>query len=163
MLRRVTTVTSGRTAGLGSNGVAPSRIRNDLDKFHAEQEATLAKVIGESVAVHHAQMLGQLLPRMPWRPDCYFCVAGAKMTVRDYEVKVANAQAAGEDNPEPPAAPEVTQAVTFMPVTQMAGSPAGPVPVTVSVPVCFAHMPASQDMPKATGLLNVDGSPILRR
>lgn len=107
-------------------------------------------------------MLGQLLPRMPWRPDCYFCVAGAKTVVRGYEVLVQNAQAAGEPNPEPPAVPQVGQSVTWQPVTQLAQGPLGPVPVSVSVPVCFAHVTVQQDMPQPTGLLGLDGRPIVR-
>jgi bacterioferritin-associated ferredoxin len=148
---------------VGSNGVAPGQVRRDLAKHHAEQEATLARVIGETVAVHLAQMLGQLLPRMPWRSDCYFCVAQARTLVRDYQVAVQNAQQAGEDVPEAPPPPEVTQAVTWIPVTQLAATPHGPVPVSVSVPACFQHVTVTADMPQPSGLLRADGSPILRR
>src|ERR1700729_4072863 len=45
-------------------------------------EQTLAQVIGETVALHLAQMLGQPLPQMPWQPECWFCVADARQRVR---------------------------------------------------------------------------------
>jgi bacterioferritin-associated ferredoxin len=147
---------------MGSNGVAPGQVRRDLAKHHAEQETTLAKLIGETVAVHLAQMLGQLLPQMPWQPECFWCVTAASQTVRDYQVRVTNAQAAGETNPEPPPAPQVAKSVTLVPVTQMAQTPAGPVPVSVALPACFGHVPVPQDMPKPTGLVMPDGRPIVR-
>jgi bacterioferritin-associated ferredoxin len=76
-------------------------------------EQTLAQVIGETVALHLAQMLGQVLARMPYLGECARCIRSAKLGIRAYEVKVANAQQAAEPVPERPAPPEVARAVTW--------------------------------------------------
>lgn len=62
----------------------------------------LAKVIGESVALHLAGLLGQLLPQMPWQPVCLPCAARAWRAAKDWEVAARNAAAAAEPPPEKP-------------------------------------------------------------
>lgn len=73
----------------------------------------MADVIGKSTALHLAQMLGQLLPRMPWRPECATCIRAAKARIRAYEVQVANAQRSAEPVPDAPPPADVAQAVTW--------------------------------------------------
>lgn len=82
-----------------------------------------AQVIGQTVAYHLAKLLGDLLPRMPWQPECEPCVIAAKTAIRAYEVLCANAVAAGEDTPPLPEPPLVAAAVTWQ----------------YSRPVCFEH------------------------
>jgi bacterioferritin-associated ferredoxin len=125
-------------------------------------EQTLAQVIGETVALHLAQMLGQLLPQMPWREDCYFCIVSARQMVRAYQVAVTTAEQAAEPVPDPPAAPQVARAVTHVPITQLVQTPAGPVPGTCAVPACWDHVQVQADGPKPTGLFAPDGRPIVR-
>jgi hypothetical protein len=153
------------------NGTAPTASRAERRRVEhntpmpggvGAAEHTLAQVIGETVAAHLAQMLGQLLPRMPWRPDCHWCVADARAQVHAYQLSVQAAQQAAEDNPEPPPPPTVRQAVTWMPVVQTAQGPSGPLPVACSLPACFEHVPAQSEGPKPTGLFAPDGRPIVR-
>jgi hypothetical protein len=125
-------------------------------------EQTLAQVIGETVALHLAQMLGQLLPQMPWQPECWFCVADARQRVRAYQVLVQTAQQAGEPVPDAPDPPAVAKAITHVPVTQLVQTPAGPVPGTCAVPACWDHVQVQADGPKPTGLFAPDGRPIVR-
>jgi bacterioferritin-associated ferredoxin len=144
-----------------SNGVAASKIDRALREHQAGNEASFAKLLGEAVAMHLAGMLGQLLPQMPWQPDCFFCVSAARSMVRAYQVQVANAQQAGEPNPEPPPPPGVAKGITQVPVTQLVQTPAGPVPGTCSVPACWEHVQVQGEAPRATGLVAPDGRPIV--
>lgn len=138
------------------NGVtAPSGLRTGED--------LLAKVIGESVALHMAELLGQLLPQMPWQPDCFFCLLGAKKLVREYTVAISNAQAAGEPVPDPPAPPSVARAVTQVVVTQLVNTPAGMMPGSGSVWACWEHVELPAEPPRQVGLVGPDGQPILSR
>lgn len=145
-----------------SNGVAPGKIDRALREHRAGNEATFAKLLGQAVAIELAGMLGQLLPQMPWQPDCFFCVTAARTMVRAYQVAVANAQQAGEDVPQPPQAPTVGKAVTWVLATQLVQTPAGPAPGTGSVPACWEHVQAQGDAPRPTGLVTADGRPIVR-
>jgi hypothetical protein len=106
-------------------------------------------------------MLGQLLPAMPWQPDCYFCVLDAKKLVRDHQVACANALQAGEDQPELPPPPEVARAVTQIVVTQLVQTPAGMVPSSGSVWACWNHIELPQQPPRQTGLVAPDGRPFV--
>lgn len=126
-------------------------------------EHSLAQVIGQAVALHLGELLGQLLPAMPWQPDCFFCLLGAKKTVRDYQVLLANAQAAGEGVPDPPAAPSVNRAVTQVVVTQLMPTPGGMVPSSGSVWACWDHLELPQEPPRQSGLVDVAGRPIATR
>jgi hypothetical protein len=123
----------------------------------------LAQVIGQAVALHLAEMLGQLLPAMPWQPDCFFCLLGAKKTVRDHQVAIANAQAAGEEMPALPDAPSVNRAVTQVVVTQLVPTPAGLVPSSGSVWACWDHLELPSEPPRQSGLVDVAGRPIAAR
>lgn len=147
---------------MGSNGVAPHQVRRDLREHQAGQEATFAKLLGETTAAALAGMLGQMLPQLPWQPNCYFCIVAARQQVRDYQVQVANAGKAGEGVPDAPAPPAVAQAVTWVPVTQLVATPAGTVPGTCSVPACWDHVQAAGQGPAPTGLIAADGRPIVR-
>lgn len=151
----------GRALLASSNGVAPGKIDRALREHQAGNEASFAKLLGESVAMHLAGMLGQLLPQMPWQPECFFCVSAARAAVRAYQVAVANAQQAGEDVPEAPAPPGVAKGLTYVPVTQLVQTPAGQVPGTSSVPACWDHVQVQGDAPRATGLVAPDGRPIV--
>jgi len=144
-----------------SNGVSPHKIDRALREHQAGNEASFAKLLGQAVAVELAQMLGQLLPQMPWQPECFFCVSAARQQVRAYQVQVANAQQAGEPNPEPPPPPGVAKGITWVPVTQLVQTPAGPVPGTSSVPACWEHVQVQGEGPRATGLVAPDGRPIV--
>lgn len=126
-------------------------------------EHGLADVIGQAVALHLGQLLGQLLPAMPWQPDCLFCLIAAKKTVHDHQVAIANAQAAGEDMPELPPAPTVNRAVTQTVITTLAQTPAGMVPASGSVWSCWDHLEVPQDAPRQTGLVGPDGRAIVSR
>ena len=123
----------------------------------------LAQVIGQSVALHLGELLGQLLPQMPWQPECFFCLVAAKQLVKDYQVLVANAQAAGEDNPPPPAPPGVNRASTYVVVTQLVQTPAGMVPSSGSVPACWDHLELPSEPPRQSGLADPGGRPIATR
>ena len=135
------------------NGVAPSKINRALAGHAAAQESALAQVIGETAALRLAEMLGELLPGMPWNPGCLFCVLAAKQAARDYQAACMNAAQAGEPQPEPPAEPQIAQAVTWVPVTQLTQTPAGPVPGTSAVPACWAHVQLPQAPPRQVGLV----------
>lgn len=66
----------------------------------------LAEVIGGTVAVHLAQLLGPVLQRLvdvQERYACIVCACRAKVAEREHEVAVANAVAAAEQLPEKPA------------------------------------------------------------
>lgn len=155
------------------NGIAPHeatraerrRVQNNtpMPGGVGAAEHTIAQVIGETVALHLAQMLGQLLPSMPWQPECYFCVTEARTMVRAYQVAVANAQQAGEPVPPRPAPPEVGKSITLVPVTQLVQAPAGPVPGTAAVPACWDHVQVQGEGPRPTGLVLPDGRPIVHR
>jgi hypothetical protein len=152
------------------NGTAPTASRAERRRVEhntpmpggvGAAEHTLAQVIGETVALHLAQMLGQLLPSMPWQPECYFCSAGARTMVRAYQVAVANAQQAGEPVPPQPDPPAVAKCMTWVPVTQLVQTPAGPVPGTAAVPACWDHVQVHGEGPRPTGLVMADGRPIV--
>lgn len=146
---------------MGTNGATASQIGRDLRRHEAAQEATLAKLIGESVALHLSELLGRLLPQMPWQPNCYFCMVAARQAVRAYQIQAQNAVQAGEPVPEMPAPPEVAQAVTSVPVTQLVQTPAGQVPGTCSVPACWEHVQVPGEGPRPVGLVAPDGRPIV--
>jgi hypothetical protein len=145
-----------------SNGVSPHKIDRALREHQAGNEASFAKLLGQSVAVELAAMLGQLLPAMPWQPECFFCVQAAKTMVRGYQVAVAVAEKAGEPLPGQPAPPQVAKGITWVPVTQLVQTPAGPVPGTASVPACWDHVQVAGEAPRPTGLVAADGRPIVR-
>jgi hypothetical protein len=126
-------------------------------------EHNLAQIIGQSVAVHLGQMLGQLLPAMPWQPDCYFCVMAAKKLVRDHQVSCANAVQAGEDQPELPEPPQVARGVTQIIVTQISDTPLGPVQACGALWACWDHIELPQQPPRQVGLVAPDGHPLVAK
>lgn len=135
----------------------------DVPPSQDVMEHTLADVIGQTVALHLGQMLSQLLPAMPWQPECFFCLIGAKQLVRDMQVKCANAVAAGEDQPELPPPPQVARAVTQVVVTQLVQTPGGMAPSSGSVWACWEHIELPQEPPRQTGLVGPDGRPVIAR
>lgn len=146
------------------NGHAPApraerrRIENNTPTasgLGAGQDA-LAKVIGESVALHLANILGQILPQMrPQGTACLFCALAAKQELAAYQVACENAQKAAEDIPEPPQ-PPIQQAFTWAPVAAAPNMP--PVPG----PVCFDHLQTGPQQ-RPVGLVLPDGRPVVAR
>jgi hypothetical protein len=68
-------------------------------------EKTLADVIGQSAALHLAEVIGPLLEHLATsqhRPGCIVCAARAKRAERAHKIAIANANAAAEDGPEVP-------------------------------------------------------------
>lgn len=126
-------------------------------------EANLANIIGQATALHLAQMLGQMLPQMPWQPDCFFCVLAAKQLVHGHQVACANAVQAGEDQPDLPPAPQVSRGITQVIVTQLVQTPAGMVPSSGAVWACWDHVELPQQPPRQSGLVGPDGAPIIAR
>jgi hypothetical protein len=117
-------------------------------------------ILGRTIAVELAGMLGQLLPRMPWQMSCMFCVLAAKQVVRDHEIACQNALAAGEEPPALPEPPAVAMAITQVGMLQTApgGLPAGVAPV----PVCWDHVQIpGVDGPRMSGLVMPDGRPFM--
>lgn len=83
-------------------------------------DRTIAEILGETVALKLAPLLGEAL----WQPACAPCCQDAKRTDHDHQVAVANAMAAAEAPPEAPPV-RVSQAVTIDPARG---------------PVCWAHV-----------------------
>lgn len=70
-------------------------------------EKTLADIIGQSAALHLAEVIGPLLEHIATiqlRPACLVCAASMKRAEREHQIAVANARAAAEPAPEPPEA-----------------------------------------------------------
>lgn len=65
-------------------------------------EASLAGVIGQSVALHLADLLGTFLAEAMLRDGCIVCAARVKRAVHAWEVDAANARAAAEPEPAQP-------------------------------------------------------------
>jgi hypothetical protein len=122
-----------------------------------------AEVVGRTVAVQLANMLAQLLPRMPWQPSCQMCIVAAKQAIRAHEIACQNAVQAGEEQPVLPEPPNVAQAVTLMPSAQSAIGPDGQPRIVgvAELPVCFDHIQLPEDSPRPTGLVTGSGAAIL--
>jgi hypothetical protein len=125
----------------------------------------LAKVIGESVALHLGQLLGPILPQLaqlaqvlpqlrPQGTACLPCAVEAKQALAAYTIACEVAQKAAEPVPDPPA-PPIQQAFTWMPVQTAAEVPA------VAVPVCFDHLQQLGPAPRPVGLVLPDGRPVV--
>lgn len=141
--------------------------RRAVAGHQAAQETALAGLIGESVALHLAPLLGELVQRVTAQPECFFCLSNVVQVVRGYQVAVQNAERAGEELPPPPEPPSVNRSVTRVPAVQLAQGPGGPVPVGCSVPACFECMQAQaqvqpgQGGPRVSvGLVDVAGNPL---
>lgn len=142
-----------------SNGQAVTRA---ISEAQGADAASLAEVIGRSVALHLGGLLGELVQRVTAQPECYFCLAAAQRVIGAYSAAVANAQAAAEPVPDPPS-PAVNRSVTRVPIVQIAQGPAGPAPIGCDVPACWDHLPppAQQSRgPVAVGLVGLDGQPL---
>lgn len=146
-----------------ATGAPPAFAATEVPPSQDVAEAGLANVIGQAVALHLGQLLGQMLPAMPWQPDCFFCLLAAKKLVHDHTVAVANASAAGEDMPELPAAPTVNRAVTQTVVTHLVQTAAGMLPASGSVWACWDHLEVPSEPPRQTGLVGPDGRAIISR
>jgi hypothetical protein len=88
--------------------------------------------LGQSIACHLAAVLGELVKRATAQPDCLPCIIEAKKQIRAYEVRCANALAAGEDAPALPEPPQVARSVT----------------VQHGDPVCFGHVETDSVQPQ---------------
>ena len=146
-----------------AKGVPAAFANPDVPPSQDVAEHGLAQVIGQVTAYHLAGMLGKLLPQMPWQPDCFFCVAAAKKLVRDHQVAIANAQAAGEELPGLPPPPAVNRSITQVIATQLVQTPAGVVPASGSVWACWEHIDVPAEAPRLAGLVNAAGQPIISR
>jgi hypothetical protein len=148
--------------GAPSNGQRNARAIAEAEAAVAAEGASIAEVIGQTVALHVTKALGELLQRMDWQPNCLFCVLAAKKTVHDYQVAVANAAAAGEPVPAQPPAPSVGRAITWVNIGELLPNPAGaPVPALATIPACWDHVNVPSAPPRQTGLVASDGRPIL--
>jgi hypothetical protein len=63
-------------------------------------EHSLAMGIGEAVALHLGQLLGELLPKLTVKPACEACSRRHKLAARELEIDTRNAKAAAEPAPE---------------------------------------------------------------
>ena len=136
---------------------------------------TLAKLIGEAVALHLAPLIGQLAQALAaQKTACVYCAARAKMAGHAHakavealraEQEIA-AKAAAELGGAPPeltlpefAPPGIQEAFTWVPVVIAPGQP------PTSVPVCFDCLPEEPQTapagPRATGLVTGDGRPVV--
>ena len=132
----------------GANGQPGTQAtRRALAAHAAEQEAGIASVIGQAVALH----LADLLKQMAWQPGCVLCTARAKQALAAHATKAAAAQAAGEEIPIAPD-PAVMPALTWVPL----GSP------PVALPVCFGCFAPPPDI-RQVGLVDAAGNPITKR
>jgi hypothetical protein len=150
-----------------SNGQANRRAIADARQAEAEQGNSLAALIGQTVALQLAPLLGDLVQRVTAQPECFFCLMTAKETIAAYMIRLANAKSAGEvDVPPQPDPPAVNRSVTRVPIVQVAQGPAGPMPIGCSVPACWDHIlnpPTAMDggaRPVSVGLIDVAGRPI---
>jgi hypothetical protein len=94
-----------------------NNVRGPAGAVPAEQ--SLARIIGETVALR----LAEIVPELTWTPGCLVCCREAKRAERDHNVAVANAKAAAEPLPDVPQV-QVSQAFTIGP----------------DGPVCWAHV-----------------------
>ena len=89
----------------GTIPAAFSKSGQDVPPSPDVAERTLADVIGESAALHLAEIIGPLLEHIAttqYRPACIVCAAAAKRAEKAHKVAIANANAAAEDGPEVP-------------------------------------------------------------
>jgi hypothetical protein len=152
-----------RHTGNGAKLPGTREIRQAVAASAEVQEHTLAHVIGETVALHLARLLGELLPQVQGRGECFFCVLAAKQLVQAHQVAVVNAQAAGEEPPAMPEPPGVARGITLVMVSQVVQAPGGPVPQSGSVWACWDHVQLPSAPPRQVGLVGPDGSPIIAR
>ena len=160
-----------------ANGQAPNRAARRRAENNTRgpnglgtAEDTLAKVIGESVALHLAPLLQPAA--------CALCAtrrkiaqriweAAVQAVLREHEVKITNAMAAAEPPPpdpvlpDPPELPGVQKAFTWLPIVLRPGLP------PQVLPVCYDDMPASAaeagvpPQVRETGLVLPDGRPVV--
>lgn len=148
-----------------SNGQVMQRMEAEIQAELDDEAAKLPKMIGEAVALHLAPILQALAQHLTAMPDCFMCVRAARDMVYEYQLRVQVAQRAAEPVPELPAPPEVRKAVTWVPVAQVAQTPAGPATFGASVPACWDHIPAGgpAGQPVSVGLVDLAGNPISYR
>lgn len=115
-------------------------------------EASLADIIGQTVALHLANVLGPMLQQVQAQPACVICVQGHKQAAKAHDVAVANAAQSAEEPPEVQL-PPIMPAVTWMPLT----APGQPPQV---LPVCYGHFQAGPTV-RPTGLVLPDGRPVV--
>ena len=154
---------STRHAGNGAKLPGTREIRRAVGEAITSQDHSLAQVIGETVALHLARLLGQLLPQVAGRGECFFCILAAKAQVQAHQVAVANALAAGEEAPGMPEPPPVARGITLVLVTQAIQGPAGPIPQSGTVWACWDHVQLPAAPPRQVGLVDAAGNAILTR
>jgi hypothetical protein len=147
--------------GNGSRPPGTQAIRRAIGESQNAAELGIAQVIGETVALHLARLLPQLLQKVQGGTGCLFCTFAAKQVQRDYQIACMNAAQAAEEPPGPPPEPQIAQALTWVTITSLAQSPAGPVPVASVVPACFNHVHLPAEPPRQVGLVAADGRPII--
>jgi hypothetical protein len=96
---------------------AKNGVRGPAGAVPAEQ--SLARIIGETVALRMAEVV----PELTWTPGCLPCAREAKRAERDHSIAVAIATKAAEPLPDVPHV-QVNQAFTIGP----------------DGPVCWAHV-----------------------
>ncbi len=75
-------------------------VRRAVAESREVAEHAMAMVIGESVALHLAKLLGELLPKLTTNPACEACTGRHKLAARELEIDARNAKAAAEPEPE---------------------------------------------------------------
>lgn len=161
-----------------ANGKVPTahaRARQ-AEKAANEAESVLAQGIGIAVATHLVQalfgaqqgpdgpaapLLAQFAAQVSQGTSCLFCVLAAKKLIHDHGVTCQNAIKAGEPEPDLPPPPQIARAVTWVSVTQFLTGPAGPAPVSSTVPACWEHVQLPSQPPRQTGLVTADGRPVV--
>lgn len=160
--------------GGSSNGQVMQRLADEKNRAAMsgaldgkKQPPSMPELIGQAVALHLAPIVQTMAQHMAAAamPDCFACVRDAAQLLADYQVAIAVAQRAAEPVPGPPKPPEVRKAVTWVPVAQVAQTPAGPATFGAAVPMCFQHVPAGggQSAPVSVGLVDLAGNPISYR
>jgi hypothetical protein len=116
-------------------------------------EDTLARVIGETVALRLAELLARL--PQPQQTGCSVCCIQAKQAQQAHAIAVENAKKAAEPEPDPPQMP-IQAAFTTGPVYVAPEQP------PVWLPVCFDHLSAQAGpLVRQTGLVFPDGRPVV--
>lgn len=118
-------------------------------------ERTLAEVIGETVAIHVAKLLGPVLAQFgqaQHQPGCVICVQERKAAEHAHGLAVANAVQAAEEPPAEAQLPGIMPAITWMPLGQQGHI----------LPVCYGHIEHGPQV-RATGPVTPSGQPIIAR
>lgn len=118
-------------------------------------EDTLARIIGESVALHLAQLLPQALAQVAQQTACLLCAVAAKQEQAAHKTACEQAAKAGEPMPDAPPV-NIQQAFTLMPMQAAVNVP------PVACPVCFDHLQTGPEV-RPVGLVGPNGKPIIAK